>query len=180
MAFNKSFFFARHGETEHNVKGLAAGGQIDSALTETGRSQALALREKIASLPLTHVISSPLLRAKHTAEIICPEKVIVEEGLRELNLGIYEGTDDVSCTKTILSLPWQEPLPEGESKAEFQNRIMTSITKWLEEDKEVLFVGHGFVFAAILLTLKLPIYELKNCELVHVSLNDDKWTIETL
>ena len=65
----KSFYFVRHGESEHNQRGLVAGGKTDSPLTEKGIAQALDLKDKILAVGIEHLISSPMVRAKKTAEI---------------------------------------------------------------------------------------------------------------
>ena len=47
MLEKKSFYFVRHGQSEHNQRGLVAGGKTDSPLTEKGIAQALDLKDKI-------------------------------------------------------------------------------------------------------------------------------------
>jgi 2,3-bisphosphoglycerate-dependent phosphoglycerate mutase len=63
--------FLRHGQSEGNANGYYQG-QADFPLTSTGREQAAALAERWASegVRFQRIISSPLLRARETAEII--------------------------------------------------------------------------------------------------------------
>ena len=108
------FYFVRHGETEYNLMKIAAGGTIDCALTSNGFRQAALLKETIYNLPVNTVISSPLIRAKQTAEIIWPDGLIIEEGLRELDLGNFAGLPDIECIKLVTDdHPRNIPMPGG-------------------------------------------------------------------
>ena len=73
MISSQSYFivFLRHGESEGNAGGYVQG-QSDYPLTQTGRQQAkaLALRWKAEGVSFGLAISSPLSRARETAEII--------------------------------------------------------------------------------------------------------------
>ncbi len=61
-------YLVRHGEVNHNL--LKLYNREDEDLNETGIKQAEQLREKIKNIDYEVVISSPLSRAKHTANII--------------------------------------------------------------------------------------------------------------
>ncbi|MBI2506950.1 MAG: class I tRNA ligase family protein, partial [Candidatus Colwellbacteria bacterium] len=69
-----NFFVLRHGEAEHNLRGLLASGPEDegrvSHLTEKGRSQAERAAGKIGRKKIDVVFTSPYRRAVETAEII--------------------------------------------------------------------------------------------------------------
>ena len=82
----------RHGETNWNLTGRLMG-QQDIVLNEHGREQALELREKLADIGFDCCYSSPLLRAKETAEIICEGKcqIILDKRLMERYGGRMEG-----------------------------------------------------------------------------------------
>ena len=64
-------YLIRHGQTVHNAEGRFQGG-LDSPLTELGRAQARAVGKTLAGLvgPETPIVSSPLGRARQTAEIV--------------------------------------------------------------------------------------------------------------
>jgi broad specificity phosphatase PhoE len=70
---SKLFFVTllRHGESVGNAESRWQG-QADFPLTEKGRAQAYALAErwKRENVKFDHVVSSPLVRAKETAEIV--------------------------------------------------------------------------------------------------------------
>ena len=62
------FFVIRHGETAWNVEGRFQG-QQDTALNEKGLAQAATLGERLAGHSFAAVLTSPLDRAKKTAEL---------------------------------------------------------------------------------------------------------------
>jgi broad specificity phosphatase PhoE len=89
------FVFLRHGESIGNAESRWQG-QSDYALTERGRAQARALAErwKSEAAQFDLIISSPLVRAKETAEIIASAlgvRIELEPILLERNIGEMEG-----------------------------------------------------------------------------------------
>ncbi|MFR7798117.1 MAG: histidine phosphatase family protein [Collinsella sp.] len=90
-------YLVRHGQTELNVQNILQGGH-DSPLTARGREQALATRAAFEARGVTfdRVYSSPLGRARHTAELIAGEGCSIElvDDLREWHLGSLEGTSN--------------------------------------------------------------------------------------
>jgi probable phosphoglycerate mutase len=69
----KSFrlvLLVRHGQTTYNVEGRLPGQLPGIPLTDEGRAQAQRAAVALSSLPLSAVLSSPLERARETAEII--------------------------------------------------------------------------------------------------------------
>lgn len=90
-----TFVFVRHGESVGNVESRWQG-QSDYVLTEKGRAQARALaqRWKSEGVKFNLIISSPLVRAKETAEIIATAlnaKVELDPILMERHIGEMEG-----------------------------------------------------------------------------------------
>lgn len=67
----KTIYFIRHGQSDDNVAPVFQ--SSDSPLSAKGRQQAEAVAKRIASLKFDVLISSPLHRAKETAEIISQE-----------------------------------------------------------------------------------------------------------
>ena len=59
----------RHGQTDYNSQGRIQG-QVDIPLNETGRDQARRAADGIAALGPTRIVSSPLARARATAEVL--------------------------------------------------------------------------------------------------------------
>ena len=82
----------RHGETDWNI-GKQLMGQKDIPLNEHGREQAEILRQKLSGMKFDRCYTSPLARAKETAEIICGSKckIICDDNLKERSGGRLEG-----------------------------------------------------------------------------------------
>ena len=64
------FYFVRHGQTDWNITYQELCSQDDIPLNETGVLQATNVCKLLSSLGITKIYSSPLMRAKQTAEII--------------------------------------------------------------------------------------------------------------
>lgn len=77
----------RHGRTEANANGLLLG-RLDVPLDEVGRAQAERLAAAVGRVD--RVVSSPLLRARQTAEAF-DVAVEVDERLIELDYGEFDG-----------------------------------------------------------------------------------------
>jgi broad specificity phosphatase PhoE len=80
-------FLVRHGQTAENARGLLLGRQ-DPPLSDIGRRQAVALAEVVPSDG--RVFSSPLLRARQTAEAF-GRPVVVDDRWIELDYGALDG-----------------------------------------------------------------------------------------
>src|ERR1700712_4331497 len=88
-----AFWFLRHGETDWNAQNLSQG-NVDIPLNETGLAQARSAALLLRNRGIRTIISSPLSRAKVTADIaanVLQLPVEVDEGLREVAFGVQEG-----------------------------------------------------------------------------------------
>ena len=84
-------YLIRHGQVNHNLYKIYS--NEDKDLNETEIKQAENLKEKMQNIEYDIVISSPLKRAKHTAEIlnINNKEIIFDDRLVERNPGSLEG-----------------------------------------------------------------------------------------
>jgi broad specificity phosphatase PhoE len=85
----------RHGLTELN-RDKRVGGRIDVPLIDEGRAQAREARGRFAGTPLDAIITSPLVRAIETAELVTGwrrERMELDEGCTERSFGEMEGLD---------------------------------------------------------------------------------------
>jgi len=84
-------YIVRHGQVSSNALGRYNRKEDD--LTEKGIMQAEELRDNIKQMDFDIIISSPLIRALHTADIInCQhKKIVVDERLKERNVGSLAG-----------------------------------------------------------------------------------------
>ncbi len=87
-------YLIRHGETDWNRQNRLQGTE-DIALNETGIMQSRECAKAFIGVPVDCILSSPLMRAKVTAEIIADTlgrgPVIVEQGLTERDFGKLSG-----------------------------------------------------------------------------------------
>ena len=85
----------RHGQSSYNAQKMIQGRSDESIITDKGKSQAELLAKALSSINFSACYSSPLQRAKQTAEIIQQSNpgfplVTVAEKLREINLPLWE------------------------------------------------------------------------------------------
>ncbi|ETK32370.1 bifunctional RNase H/acid phosphatase [Microbispora sp. ATCC PTA-5024] len=90
-----SLLLLRHGETPLSIEKRFSG-LGDPALTSNGLSQAEAAALRLSRKPydIEAIVSSPLTRARQTAEAVAARTgltVLVEEDLRETDFGAWEG-----------------------------------------------------------------------------------------
>ena len=86
-------YLVRHGQTDWNTIRRIQG-QTDVPLNDIGRHEAFLSGEKLASIKIDKIISSDLLRAKETAEIInrfLSRSITFDTRLREINFGDLQG-----------------------------------------------------------------------------------------
>ena len=84
-------YIVRHGEVPHNV--LKQYNNENEDLNENGIRQANELKEKIRNINYDIIISSPLLRVKHTAQIINVnnKEILINDKLKERDPGNLSG-----------------------------------------------------------------------------------------
>lgn len=147
----------RHGETTHNRDGILQGG-IDTELTEQGITQAENLARRFADEDLAALYTSPLTRAKRTAEILgdrIGQEPTELKGLGEQRLGVWEGDARGTLFDELAARDekWVEWEPEGgESWSGFADRVLTTLRPVLQEHdgETILVVGHSKVNKAII------------------------------
>ncbi len=141
-------FLVRHGQTNWNIRKIAQG-RTDIPLNETGIAQAEELRDKIKDRKFDVCFTSPLIRAKQTAEILvngkCP--IIVDDLLMERSFGKFEGT---SPSYEDWVMPWTFGYNNDELQMEPLEHLFTRTKKFLEkvkatypDDARILVVSHG-------------------------------------
>jgi phosphoserine phosphatase len=88
-----NILLVRHGETTWNREGRYQG-RTDISLSETGQAQVRALGDRLRSAPIAIALSSPLSRARTTAEAILAGRTLdleLDAGLLEISHGGWEG-----------------------------------------------------------------------------------------
>lgn len=143
-------YLIRHGEVNHNLYGLY--NREDEDLNETGIKQAKKLKEKIKNIEYDTIISSPLLRAKHTAQIINVnnKKILINDKLKERDPGDLSGKP-LTVTNRDEYWNYNTTIRYGTSEniREFFKRIYNFLEDLKKEDYEsVLIVAHSGVSKA--------------------------------
>ena len=92
----------RHGETEWSRLGRHTG-RTDVPLTDIGRDEARAAARTLAGWSIERAYTSPLSRARETAELVAPAcGVTVVDDLVEWDYGAYEGETTPQTRRVIL------------------------------------------------------------------------------
>ena len=186
----KDFYLFRHGETEYNRLGLRQGQGIDAGLNETGRLQAQKLAVYLEEREIEVIYTSPLRRARQTAEIAAVRlciAVISDERLLEGNFGAAEGLskEEVKRRWPEIIDNWYKPglamaqgFPGGESKAAIQRRMQQALADLLEKPESVIGISsHSAALRFLLMTMGGNGEKLPNAEAIHV-VWDGNWRIE--
>ena len=145
----------RHGLTEMTGPVLA-GWTPGVHLNERGRAQATALGERLASVPLAAVVSSPLERCVETAEALGRE-VTTDDRFGECRYGDWTGQELKKLAKDPLwrqvqAHPSAVTFPNGEALAAVSARAVAAVRDWnarLGPDATYVAVSHGDVIKAI-------------------------------
>ncbi len=145
----------RHGETAYNADGNKYCGRTDIELTEKGLAQANRMKELLKDYQFDAIFSSPLYRARLTAEIASgqTDKVQTDERLIEVDFGQWEGKrpeefqrEDPQSWDLWLSDPENNRAGKtGETATEVVDRLNSFYENLLEKysGKMVLIVGHN-------------------------------------
>ncbi|MFI8307274.1 histidine phosphatase family protein [Streptomyces sp. NPDC085927] len=147
---------ARHGETEWSRSGRHTG-RTDLPLTQDGEAQARALAPLLEGRSFTLVLTSPLARARRTAELAGLADALPEPDLREWDYGGYEGvtTADIHRTRPGWDL-WTDGVPPGpefpgESPGqvgERADRVLSRVAGALDAG-DVMLVAHGHLLRVL-------------------------------
>jgi broad specificity phosphatase PhoE len=85
-------YLLRHGETPYNAEGNRYCGRTDISLTDKGLRQAEVVFDFLGKTKINAVYSSPLVRARLTAEIASGKKIVrIDNRLIEADFGNWEG-----------------------------------------------------------------------------------------
>ncbi|TKW60839.1 MAG: histidine phosphatase family protein [Blastochloris viridis] len=155
----RPFFFLRHGQTNWNVDKIWQG-QTDVPLNATGVQQAHYAAEKLRmqNVPITRIVSSPLIRAYRTAEIVAKSlniTVDVDTRLKERAYGAFEGLSSQK-TREKYGLAEDESHehilpPDAETLPALTERIKESLLFWFLSypHDTILIVSHGGCCSAL-------------------------------
>jgi probable phosphoglycerate mutase len=136
-------YLARHGDTAWTLTGQHTG-RTDLPLIEQAESQARELGAGLAGLRIDRILSSPLQRARRTAELAMPHAAIeLDDDLMEWDYGDYEGkrTVDIKGERPGWRL-FRDGCPGGESLQSVGERADRVISRIRADGGNVLLFGH--------------------------------------
>ncbi|MEX2520883.1 MAG: histidine phosphatase family protein [Paracoccaceae bacterium] len=181
MGFQHRFHFLRHGETTWNAEGRTQG-QLDAPLSDLGRRQAATAARILADEPISRIVSSPLSRARHTAEAVAAATgatLDVDDELMECHLGELQGQSRGEFVKDYFSGRWSPK--EGESFAVFAARAWAALMRAAAEP-ETLIVCHGGLWYAAHQHVPIApqLIPMPNALPIRVTPGAEGWTAEVL
>ena len=151
----ETLIVARHGFAASNRGGLASSTAPGEGLTDEGRDQALALRERLAGEALDLGAATPFARTQETLSIaldgLAVPRIVVPE-LGEIDFGSYDG----GLLDAYRAWAWSEPPTTlapggGESRAGAAARFARGLRTLLARpERAVLLVGHALVVRYVL------------------------------
>ena len=152
----------RHGQTECSAR-LAYSGRLDIPLTETGRQQALRAAQQLAGADIDAVVTSPLTRARDTAQAIADATGValrVDERLTEVDYGAFEGLDRAAAREQVGQAfedwradPFGAPVPGMEPLADALGRARAATADALAAHQHPVIVGHQGILRIVLIAL---------------------------
>ena len=150
---------ARHGETTSN-KERRFQGRLDVPLNDLGREQARELAERARGEGLAAIYSSPLVRARETADIVAAAlgglEVRVDDRFKEVDVGDWQGRlkpdleeQEPDAWAAFLAAGEDFRFPGGESLGEQQERVIAGLVDVTQRgDLPALVVCHRGVIRA--------------------------------
>ena len=133
----------RHGEPAWTLSGQHTG-RTDLPLTDQGERQARALDARLSALRFECVLSSPLQRARRTAELAAPGwRIEFDDDLTEWDYGAYEGrrTADIEVERPGWRL-FRDGCPNGETLDSIGARADRVIGRIRARGGNVLLFAH--------------------------------------
>ena len=182
MKQQKEIYIIRHGQTEHNKKGIVQGKGVNLPLNEEGIAQARKFFNAYMHIPFDMVYTSTLLRAQQTvADFLAlgiPHQI--RAALDEISWGNFEGNAAVmeqsDAFKNLLT-NWRngalDQKPEGgESPLDLQARQASFIEEIKQSNySKILVCMHGRAMRCLMCTLtNSPLTDMEKFEHVNLTL----------
>jgi len=183
---SRSFLCVRHGVTDWNREGRFQG-RTDVPLNDEGIAQAHSAARRLQGVPVDIIVSSPLIRAIRTAEIIAagPSKpVSIDADLIECDFGSLEGKSiraamdqhGIAAMEDLVSI-----LPsDGEPWAVVSERSLRCVGQWLDRhpQEDILFVCHDAVMQSMAQALRGGFFDNRHGTPFRFARSGIRWTVE--
>ncbi|WP_238527531.1 histidine phosphatase family protein [Candidatus Nitrosarchaeum limnium] len=160
-----SVIFLRHGQAKNNIERILTGRTPGVPLTEKGIEQAEKAAKFLEHMNISAIYSSPIERAKHTAEIVGKHNsldVIIDDRLIELDMGKFTGVpyDEIFSSHGNVFMKFYngelEIAHNGvETFSEVKKRVLGIVDHVVENhpDQNVVLVTHMDPIKAMLSTI---------------------------
>jgi probable phosphoglycerate mutase len=160
-----SIIFLRHGQAKNNIERVLTGRTPGIPLTEKGIDQAEKAAKFLEHMNISAIYSSPIERAKHTAEIVGKHNsldVTIDDRLIELDMGKFTGVpyDDIFTSHGNVFMKFYngelEIAHNGvETFSEVKKRVLGIVDHVIENhpDQNVVLVTHMDPIKAMLSTV---------------------------
>lgn len=143
-ATSLQIFFIRHGETAWSLSGQHTG-RTDIGLTTNGEQRARDLAGWLKRFEFTHVLTSPMLRARQTCDLAGLGALAeIEPDLSEWDYGNYESflTSDIQKDRPGWNV-FRDGSPQGESPGQVSGRADRLIQRLKGFKGNVALFSHG-------------------------------------
>ncbi|MFJ4787883.1 MULTISPECIES: histidine phosphatase family protein [unclassified Streptomyces] len=160
-----TLILVRHGRSTANTEGVLAGWTPGVALDERGAAQAAALPGRLAELPLSEIVTSPLQRCQETLAPLLAARpdvtVHTEERIGECHYGDWSGRKlaelmDEPLMQVVQAHPTAAAFPGGESMRAMQTRAAEAVREWNARverdhgpDAVYLMCSHGDIIKSL-------------------------------
>ncbi len=189
-------FLLRHGETDWNIEKRWQGSK-DIELNQNGILQAENASKRLEKYKIDAIYTSPLLRAKKTAEVINENRnvpIYVKEDIKEISFGEWEGLtyhEVLSGYKKAFDT-WDKDASCDvgygvENYLSLQNRAFKVFQEICEESNgNILIVSHGaWIMALVCKILHIPLehrlsFQVGNTSITTIEYEDSQFTMKTL
>lgn len=146
----------RHGQTEWSRSGQHTG-VTDLPLLPEGEDKARALAPRLAGRHFAEVWTSPMQRARRTAELAGLTATGVDRDLVELDYGGYEGRTTAEISEELGRewSVWRDPIVPGDTPGETLAQVAERVDRVLDRararltDGDVALVAHGHVLRVL-------------------------------
>lgn len=188
-------FLIRHGQSEYNINfkpGLIR--PFTDPLTELGKKEANEIGEYLINKNINnkYIYSSPYTRTLQTAQIInnyLKTELITEDGLKEYNVGDWDGKPEQEILNNIAKFPKSERYkfvpPNGESWLAVAERFRRVINDTMTDN--AIYISHlAPIRLVINLLTELDPAEWTNTEflspgsITELEHTDNKWQIKNI
>ncbi|MFS8203746.1 histidine phosphatase family protein [Streptomyces sp. CWNU-52B] len=160
-----TLILVRHGRSTANTAGLLAGWTPGVALDERGSAQAAALPGRLAALPLSEIVSSPLQRCQETIQPLLDARPELrphsDDRIGECHYGDWSGRklaelQGEPLMEVVQAHPSAAAFPGGESMRAMQTRAAEAVREWNARverdhgsDAVYLMCSHGDIIKSL-------------------------------